>query len=219
MEFDYNTQRRKLRLPEYGRHIQKMIQYVKTIEDNEKRNQQVMAVVAVMGNLNPHLRDIQDFRHKLWDHVYLIADFDIDIQSPYPIPAPDTFNEKPHPIPYPHTPITAMHYGRNIENMVSAIADRPESDEKRLMIAAMAHYMKKQYLIWNKDTVSDEIIFKDMIALSKGRITIDPSLKLSEMHNENLRQPTLMLQNNSSNGNGKNKNRKNNNKKKQQRTK
>ena len=217
MEFDYNTQRRRLRLPEYGRHIQKMIQYVKAIEDPDKRNEQVMAVVTVMGNLNPHLRDIQDFRHKLWDHVYLIADFDIDIKSPYPVPAPETFDEKPQPIPYPNTPVTAMHYGRNIERMVNTIADRPESDEKQKMIAAMAHYMKKQYLIWNKDTVSDEIIFKDMIALSKGRITIDPSLKLSEMQNENLRQPGFMLPNNGHNGNngsnGKNKNWKKNNKK------
>jgi len=217
MEFDYNTQRRRLRLPEYGRHIQKMIQYVKAIEDTDKRNEQVMAVVTVMGNLNPHLRDIQDFRHKLWDHVYLIADFDIDIKSPYPVPAPETFDEKPQPIPYPNTPVTAMHYGRNIERMVNTIADRPESDEKQKMIAAMAHYMKKQYLIWNKDTVSDEIIFKDMIALSKGRITIDPSLKLSEMQNENLRQPGFMLPNNGHNGNngsnGKNKNWKKNNKK------
>jgi hypothetical protein len=127
MSFDYNTQRRKLRLPEYGRHIQKMIQYVKTIEDREERNRQMMAVIAVMGNLNPHLRDIVDFRHKLWDHVYLIADFDIDIDSPYPIPVPETFDEKPQAIPYPQSPLAVMHYGRNVENILNAIAKRPES--------------------------------------------------------------------------------------------
>jgi hypothetical protein len=185
MNSDYNTQRRKLRLPEYGRHIQKMIQYVKAIENREQRNKQMMAVISVMGNLNPHLRDIVDFRHKLWDHVYLIADFDIDIDSPYPIPQPDTFEEKPQQIPYPHTPVKVMHYGRNIENLLAAIVERPESEEKQAMIVSMAQYMKKQYLMWNKDTVSDDIIFKDIALLSKGRITINPSLRLANVQSDN----------------------------------
>ena len=165
-------------LPEYGRHIQKMIQYVKSVPDREKRNEQVRAVVAVMGNLNPHLRDIVDFRHKLWDHVYLIADFDIDIDSPYPLPVPATFKEKPATIPYSNTPVRIMHYGRNIENMLKILAKTPEGQEKETMVAAMANYMKKQYMTWNKDTVSDDIIFKDIEMLSKGRIHVNPALKL-----------------------------------------
>jgi hypothetical protein len=178
MKFDYNTQRRNLVLPEYGRHIQKMIQYVKSVPDREKRNEQVRAVVGVMGNLNPHLRDIVDFRHKLWDHVYLIADFDIDIDSPYPLPVPETFKEKPATIPYSNTPVKIMHYGRNIENMLKALVNVPDGAEKESMIAGMANYMKKQYLTWNKDAVSDEIIFKDINVLSNGRIHINPALKL-----------------------------------------
>ncbi|MDR3351335.1 MAG: DUF4290 domain-containing protein [Prevotellaceae bacterium] len=185
MNFDYNSQRRNLVLPEYGRHIQKMIQYVKSIKDREKRNEQVRAVVAVMGNLNPHLRDIVDFRHKLWDHVYLIADFEIDIDSPYPLPTPATFKEKPATIPYPKSPVSIMHYGRNIENMLKVLADIPECPNKETMITAMANYMKKQYLTWNKDTVTDDIILKDMESLSKGRIHVNPSLKLMEIQNNN----------------------------------
>jgi hypothetical protein len=200
MKFDYNTQRRNLVLPEYGRHIQKMIQYVKSVEDRGKRNEQVRSVVAVMGNLNPHLRDIVDFRHKLWDHVYLIADFDIDIDSPYPVPAPATFKEKPALIPYPNTPVSIMHYGRNIENMLKGIIDYPEGPVKEAMIAAMAHYMKKQYLTWNKDTVSDDIIFKDIEMLSKGRIHVNPALKLMKIQS-NTPNPHHAQNNN----NGKNK--------------
>ncbi|MDR0729608.1 MAG: DUF4290 domain-containing protein [Prevotellaceae bacterium] len=204
MSFDYNTQRRKLRLPEYGRHIQKMIQYVKTIENREERNRQIMAVIAVMGNLNPHLRDTADFRHKLWDHVYLIADFDIDIDSPYPIPVPETFEEKPQSIPYPQSPLKVMHYGRNVENILNAIAVRPESEEKRAMIASVALYMKKQYIAWNKDTVTDDIIFRDIERLSNGHIILNPSLKLPNVQAEVARpypKPTNIGKNR-----GKNKN-------------
>jgi hypothetical protein len=208
MNFDYNTQRKKLRLPEYGRHIQKMIQYVKAIEDPKKRNEQVRAVVGVMGNLNPHLRDIQDFRHKLWDHVNLISDFDNDIDSPYPVTEPATFEEKPSPITYPRTPVAIMHYGRNIENMLTAIADRPEGAAKEAMIAAMAHYMKKQYIMWNKDTVSNELIFKDIELLSKGRIKVDPTLKLSDMHVETPRQYTYPSNNNNNSNNNNLRNKK-----------
>ncbi|MDR2801634.1 MAG: DUF4290 domain-containing protein [Prevotellaceae bacterium] len=200
MKFDYNTQRRNLVLPEYGRHIQKMIQYVKSIKDREKRNEQVRAVVAVMGNLNPHLRDIVDFRHKLWDHVYLIADFDIDIDSPYPVPAPATFKEKPASIPYSNTPVGIMHYGRNIENMLKVLANNSDTPEREAMIAAMAHYMKKQYLTWNKETVGDDIIFKDVELLSKGRIHVNPALKLMNIQSNNTHHTQ---QNNNNNGRNK----------------
>lgn len=181
---DYNTQRKKLVLPEYGRHIQKMIQYLMTIEDREKRNEQAMAVIAVMGNLNPHLRDVNDFKHKLWDHLQLISDFQIDIDSPYPTPSRESFQEKPKQIPYPHSPIKEMHYGRNIENMLNAIADREEGDEKQAMIATMAHYMKKQYVAWNKEAVSDDMILRDIKKLSGGRIIIAPETKIQDLQNE-----------------------------------
>lgn len=179
---DYNTQRSKLIMPEYGRHVQKMIEYVMSIEDKDKRNEQIRAVVAVMGILNPQLRDLNDFRHKLWDHVQIISDFEIDIESPYPLPTKETFITKPHPVPLDKTPLKAAHYGRNIQNMVDMIAEKPEDELRRNMVMVLANYMRQQYLIWNKDSVSEETIFKDIDTLSGGRIKIPEDFHLSTVH-------------------------------------
>lgn len=178
---DYNTQRKKLIMPEYGRHVQKMIKYVKEIEDRDKRNEQIRAVVGVMGILNPQLRDLNDFRHKLWDHVQIISDFEIDIDSPYPIPTQETFVNKPFPIPLEKSPLKAACYGRNIQNMIDMVANRQEDDTRRGMILILANYMRQQYLIWNKDTVSEETIFKDLEKLSEGRIVVPEDLHLSPL--------------------------------------
>ena len=176
---DYNTQRNKLIMPEYGRHVQKMIKYVKDIEDRDKRNEQIRSVVGVMGILNPQLRDLNDFRHKLWDHVQIISDFEIDIDSPYPTPTKETFANKPNPIPLETTPLKAPHYGRNIKNMIDMVALREDDDTKRGMILILANYMRQQYLTWNKDSVSEETIFKDLKILSEGKITVPEDLHLS----------------------------------------
>lgn len=169
---DYNTQREKLLMPEYGRHVQEMINFVKNLPDKEKRNEQIQAVVAVMGTLNPQLRDINDFKHKLWDHVQIISDFQIDINSPYPMPTKETLTTRPNSIPLQKSLIKAAHYGRNIQNMIEVIAVREDDEVKTHMIKTLASYMKQQYLIWNKDTVSEETIFKDIYNLSDGRITV-----------------------------------------------
>ncbi|MBE6226641.1 MAG: DUF4290 domain-containing protein [Bacteroidales bacterium] len=169
---DYNTQREKLMMPEYGRHVQDMINYVKNIPDKEKRNEQIQAVVSVMGTLNPQLRDLNDFKHKLWDHVHIISDFEIDIDSPYPTPTRETLSTKPNIIPLQKTPVKASHYGRNIQNMIEVIAQRPDDEVKTYMIRTLASYMRQQYLIWNKDSVSEETIFNDINKLSDGRITV-----------------------------------------------
>ncbi len=175
---DYNTQRTKLIMPEYGRHVQKMIDYVVNIEDKEKRNEQIRAVVGVMGILNPQLRDLNDFKHKLWDHVHIISDFGIDIDSPYPTPTKETFSTKPNPIPLDKTPLKAAHYGRNIQNMIDMIADKQDDELRRNMVMVLAGYMRQQYLIWNKDSVSEEIIFRDIKLLSNGRITVPEDFHL-----------------------------------------
>ena len=153
---DYNTQREKLVLPEYGRHVQKMIEQVKAIEDKEKRSQQMRAVVQVMGILNPQIREFNDYKHKLWDHAHVIGGFDLDIDAPFPAPTPQQFEERPDVISLPERPIKAACYGRNIENMIALIADREEDDTKKEMIRVLALYMRQQYLIWNKDNVAEE---------------------------------------------------------------
>jgi hypothetical protein len=185
---EYNTQRKKLVLPEYGRHIQKMIQYVANIKDRDKRNEQIMALVSIMGDLNPHLRDVNDFKHKLWDHVQIIADFNIDIDSPYPIPSRESFQEKPATIPHVTSSVRIMHYGRNVQGMIDAISARPADENNDALVLALGNFMKREYLTWNKDSVTDEIIFRDIAALSKGRIRVAPEVHLADIQNEVLQE-------------------------------
>ena len=179
MSFDYNTNRKKLVLPEYGRNIHMMVEYLKTIEDREERNRLAHAVVAVMGNLNPHLRDINDFKHKLWDHIALIANFDIDIDYPYDPPRPETFIEKPRQVGYGTHTIKYRHYGKSIEMMIDAALELPESPEKDALLNVVANHMKKSYLTWNRESVDDEVILKDLTVLSKGMVDTT-KIKLSD---------------------------------------
>lgn len=192
MDNNYNTTRAKLLMPEYGRHVQDMIEYVVNIPDRQKRNEQIQAVVSVMGTLNPQLRDVVDFRHKLWDHVQIISDFKIDIDSPYPLPSRESVQTKPDPIPLKKDKIRASCYGRNIQNMIDLIADREDDDVKKHMIRVIAIYMKQQYLIWNKDSVSEETIFEDIKALSGGRLTVPADVHIgSGMADASTRKPHI----------------------------
>ena len=181
---DYNTYREKLILPEYGRHVQKMIERVKGIEDREKRNEQIQAVVNVMALLNPSLKDYPDYKRKLWDHVYVIAGYDIDIDSPFEAPTPAQAVSRPDPIPVDKTPLKASCYGRNIENMIDLVAGIEDETVRVEMIRNLARYMRQQYLIWNKDTVADETILKDMARLADGKITIPEGLELGAVKGE-----------------------------------
>lgn len=191
---DYNTQRKKLLMPEYGRNVQRMIEQVMQIPDKEKRNEQIRAVVSVMGILNPQLRDLSDFKHKLWDHVQIISDFQLDIDSPYPLPTREVLQRKPQPLPLQNEPLKEMHYGRNIQNMITAIAAQEDGEEKTAKVRSLAHYMRQQYLIWNKDTVSDELIFRDIVRMSDGKIQIPEDLRLNQISDrETFNKPTLML--------------------------
>lgn len=176
---DYNTQREKLVLPEYGRHVQKMIEQVKAIEDREKRNEQARAVVQVMGTLNPQIRELNDYKRKLWDHAQVIADFGLDIDSPYPAPTRQQFDSRPEVISRPNKPIKAACYGRNIENMINLISGREDDDTKKEMIKMLAGYMRQQYLIWNKDNVAEETIFADIEKLSDGKLKVPEDVHLS----------------------------------------
>ena len=207
-ELDYNTQREKLNMPEYGRHVQKMVEYVASLPDKEKRNEQIQSVIQVMGTLNPQLRDINDFKHKLWDHVQVISDFKIDIDSPYPTPTRESLSTAPNPIPLQKTPVKAAHYGRNIQNMIEVIAQREDDEVKTYMIKTLASYMKQQYLIWNKDSVSEETIFNDIYKLSDGRITVPEGVHIGMGMNPQQRPH----RNNGNNGgNNNNRGKQNNN--------
>lgn len=180
MEYDYNTQRSKMFLPEYGRNIQKMVEYTVKLEDREERNKAARAIIAIMGNLNPHLRDVSDFKHKLWDHLFIISDFKIDIDSPYEKPTPEVLFEKPKAVPYSDYNIKYKHYGKIIELLIKEAMGFEEGPEKETLIRLIANHMKKCYLTWNREVVTDEVIFEDLKKLSGGTLNIATDLKLSE---------------------------------------
>ena len=177
----YNTERVTLHIPEYGRNVQKMVDYLKTIEDREKRNEQARAIIKVMEILNPAVHLQENYEQKLWDHLYIIADFDLDVDAPYPMPARDIMHRRPQPVPLEKKPIKASHYGRNIENMIDLVAEKEDGEQKTAMIRTLAVYMRQQYLIWNKDTVSDATIFQDIERLSDHRIKVPEGLQLSRV--------------------------------------
>ena len=179
MSFDYNSNRKQLVLPEYGRNIQKMVDYIKTIEDRDERNRLAGAIISIMGNLNPHLRDINDFKHKLWDHLAIIADFELDIDYPYEIPQPEMFQKPPKIVEYGTHAIKYRHYGKSIELMIDAICEMTDEPEKERLINIVANHMKKSYLTWNRDSVNDEVVLKDLKKLSNGRINTE-NIKLNE---------------------------------------
>ncbi|MEN8158257.1 MAG: DUF4290 domain-containing protein [Bacteroidota bacterium] len=192
MTYDYNSSRKKLILPEYGRNIQKMVNHIKTIEDRDERNKAAKTVIAVMGNLNPHLRDVNDFKHKLWDHLALIADFDLDIDTPYPWPEPEAFVSKPNKVPYHQYKIRKKHYGRSIVLMIDKAVELEAGEEKDDLVKMIAYHMKKSYLTWNREAVSDDEIFTDMKTLSGGKLEVSADLKLPETKDilaKNFRAP------------------------------
>lgn len=184
MRLTYNTQKRRLQLPEYGRNVQKMIEYVKSIPDREERNRQSRAVIGVMETVNPQVHLQDDYEHKLWDHMYIISGFDLDVDSPYPAPKPEELSTPPVEIKHKRTPVKVAHYGRNIENIINLIADKEDGEAKDAMIRSIAMYMRQQYLVWNKDSVSDETIFNDLVRLSGGRIRIPEGLHLGRAFND-----------------------------------
>ncbi|MFW6309792.1 MAG: DUF4290 domain-containing protein [Prolixibacteraceae bacterium] len=176
---DYNTQRKKLPLPEYGRNIQNMVDHLKTIEDREERNRAAQTVIDVMGNLYTYLRDVAEFKHKLWDHLAIMSNFDLDIDYPYEPPSPEILNEKPNRVPYNQQDLKYRHYGLVTKKMIEAAVDL-EENEQQIMVEQLANHMKKLYLLWNKDSVDDEKIFSDLEEMSNGRLKVSRDLVLSD---------------------------------------
>ncbi len=193
----YNTERKCLRLPEYGRNVQKMIEYIRSIPDREKRNEQARAVVKVMEILNPQVHLQENYEQKLWDHLHIISGFDLDIDSPYPIPSKEQLVAPPATVPIKKKPIKANHYGRNIESIIDLIAEKEDGETKTAMIRSLAIYMRQQYLIWNKDSVADETIFQDIEKLSDYRIKVPEGLQLSRISSDtSFSRPGMIINQN-----------------------
>ena len=190
---EYNSERPKLIIPEYGRHIQKMVEQVIAKETKEERNKVASSIIAVMGNLNPHLRDVTDFQHKLWDQLFIISDFKLDVDSPYPIPNREELQEYPQSIKYPQNFPKYRFYGNNIKRMIDVAIGWEDGEKKEALLFTIANHMKKCFLNWNKDTVEDDIIFKHLFELSEGKL----NLKGTE---EALMDTMTILSNNKSYG-------------------
>ena len=176
---DYNSKRKKLPLPEYGRNIQNMVDYLLTIENKEERNKAAKTVIDVMGNLYPYLRDVPEFNHKLWDHLAIMAEFNLDIDYPYEPPTPDILTERPNKVPYNQNNIKYKHYGLVMEKMIERISEF-EGEEKEILIEQLANHMKKSFLTWNKDAVEDEKILMDLDELSGGKLKLSSELQLAD---------------------------------------
>ena len=172
MKKNDNYTRRKLFLPEYGRHIHEMIDQLMTIEDRRERNRQARAVIAVMGNLNPLLRDTADFTHKLWDHLYIMSDFQLDVDSPYPRPTRQELTIAPRPLRYNRQRITYKHYGKYVEQMIRTLRDVP-ADRAAGAIDNLARYMRTKSYEYNQEHPNNEVIVKDIRQMSEGAIEID----------------------------------------------
>jgi len=168
---EYNTARIPLIIPEYGRHIQEMVDYCLTLADEEERNGFAKIIIEVMGELNPHLRDVPDFQHKLWDQLYIMSGFQLDVNSPYPKPTQDEVYSKPNKVRYPGSEYKYKYYGKNIRSMI-AVARQWEGDKREGLVMVIANHMKKCYLLWNKDTVDDKAIFDHLFELSNGDIDL-----------------------------------------------
>ncbi|QTN38968.1 DUF4290 domain-containing protein [Cryomorphaceae bacterium] len=203
----YNTEKEKLKIPEYGRHVQQMVDYAVTIEDKEKRQKVAQAIIDVIGNLNPHLRDVPDFKHKLWDHLFIMSDFELDVESPYPKPTRDSFEERPDKIDYPQERIKYRYYGKNVIKMIETVSEMEDLEHRPQMIRQLANHMKKSYLNWNKDSVEDKVILDHLAELSAGKLALNEDQELAQSKN--------LVNSSGNNSNQRNNNRKrsNNNKK------
>ncbi|AXG75167.1 DUF4290 domain-containing protein [Flavobacterium arcticum] len=169
---EYNSERTHLIIPEYGRHLQKLIDQAAAIEDKEERNKAAKYIISVMGNLNPHLRDVPDFQHKLWDQIFIMSDFNLDVDSPYPIPSKEMLEEKPERLAYPQNFPKYRFYGNNIKYMIDVANKWEDGELKNALIMVIANHMKKSFLSWNKDTVKDDVIFQHLLELSGGKIDL-----------------------------------------------
>jgi len=176
---EYNSTRNKLIIAEYGRNVQKMIEHAVNTEDRDKRNQLAKVIIRVMGQINPHLRDVADFTHKLWDHMFIISDFKLDVDSPYPIPNSEILNIKPEQVPYADKKFAFRHYGRNIELMIEKATTMEEGPSKERIVQLIANHLKKSYLTWNRDSVDDEVIVEHLRLMSKDQLKLNENFKFN----------------------------------------
>ena len=206
-EYDYNTSRTQMVIPEYGRNIQKMVEHAISLKDKEERNKMATAIISVMGQLNPHLRDIADFKHKLWDHLFIISDFKLDVDSPYPLPDKEVLFEKPEKMVYPKTENRFKHYGKSVKDLIDAAVAISDKNEQGALTGVILNLMKKTYLTFNQDSVDDNQIIDDLKLISKDQLSVPDDFKMIST-NEVLAMTKKKRTNTNSNKNHKQNNKK-----------
>lgn len=181
-ELEYNSERENLLIPEYGRHIQKLVNHCRELPTKEERSEMAQSIIEVMGNLQPHLRDVPDFKHKLWDQLFIMANFNLDVEVPYTIQTKEELKAKPEKLPYPKMANKYRFYGNNIQIMIDEAIKWEDGELKEALNYTIANHMKKCFLNWNKDTVEDALIFKHLKELSKDKIDLSvEKIQLSDI--------------------------------------
>ncbi|MDD5571288.1 MAG: DUF4290 domain-containing protein [Bacteroidales bacterium] len=176
---EYNSTRSKLIMREYGRNIQKMVEFAMTVEEKEKRNEVVRSIISVMGQLHTHLRDVTDFKHKLWDHLFIISDFNLDVDSPYPVIKKQDIFKKPERISYSNPrDIKFRYYGKTIDKIIQKVSEMEDNPEKEMLINVIANHLKKSYLTWNRESVTDDLINEHLGILSNGKLKLSENMRL-----------------------------------------
>ncbi|MEZ4738962.1 MAG: DUF4290 domain-containing protein [Flavobacteriales bacterium] len=213
--FDYNTQRPRLAIPEYGRHVQRMVDHCMDVEDRDQRTRTAKAIIQVIGRLNPQLRNSDNFERTLWDHLYIMSAFKLDVDGPYPKPTPEELESKPERVPYPQSKIKFGHYGKMVQRMIDQCAAMEPGETREAYATLIANQMKRQFLVWNRDTVPDPVILKDLSDMSKGKLKVKedvqlaPTAELLRIHQSGPKNEvdTRKRHNNSGGGGGKKRNR------------
>lgn len=178
---NYNTERNDIEMREYGRHLQQMVDYAVTIKDRSQRQKVAEEIIHLMGILNPQLRNAADYKHKLWDHIFIISKFKLDVDSPYPKPTEDTARIKPADLPYPKNRIKLRHYGKNVESLVEKAISMEDEDKKAIFTEIIGNFMKMAYKNWSNEEVSNDLIKEDMKSISGGELEISDEMNLETM--------------------------------------
>ncbi len=212
--FDYNTQRPHLAIPEYGRHVQRMVDHCMEVEDREHRNRTAKAIIQVIGRLNPLLRNSDNFERTLWDHLYIMSAFELDVDGPFPKPTAEGLESKPERVEYPQSKIKFGHYGKTVQRMIDQCVAMEDGETREAYTLVIANHMKRQFLVWNRDTVPDQLIMKDLGEMSKGKLKLPEGTQLNataEILRVNQNGPKNEVdtrkRHNNNNGGGKKRNR------------
>lgn len=200
---EYNTTRTKMLMPEYGRNVQKMVEYLVTVDDREKRLQQAEVIIELMGTLNPHLKTIEDYKHKLWDHLFQMTDFNLDVDAPYPCPTPESVFKKPEVLPYPQENFRHRHLGKNIQELLHRAMNETNEETRQGLTQAVGYYMKLAYANWHKEPVHDDMIKNELAELSEGKLAYETGgyrVHFDNNRNTNFKQRNNQGGNNNSGG-------------------